>query len=527
MGLGLIIAVSRTRDDQCATTRMEGGKRRQLCVGIVLRLGQAARGYIEHDRRVLLVTAGGNQRFGGGQQLHTDAAAVGKRDEVVHEVLVVARHILVAVGGVDADIGKLRGVQHIQLHGGREGVFLAVHLHNDRRGDGGQLCRLGGIDPCQRQRAVRCKRVGVVVDRENLGAVGRIDHALDDGIVALAVMQGRRDGQFLSGQRSCGVCFHLVNAELQVLTDPHGRGNCQIAVRLGHADIVIGVIRTQLRSQNTLGELRRIVPCVGNLSGVDDQLHLRDGIGVIRIHDGDIEFQLLRDTLNDGAHGQVIDRVEQLEILVLGGVDAVVADGVVDALLGKALRQHDITGVVGIAPLALVVVLIVGRRKVPALVQSQRVLLVAGIVAACTDLTFAVANLDQMDTLVRRGAPIAEVHKVAEGVPGVVKLGDGVDALVAGEQLIIGLQARVARLVVQGGVVTRNDTLGDKGIYMSGAAGPCHFKAGDRKDIGMACIKLGDGILISRPALAAVLGGLIQIKQRVLGVGFAGLVKIV
>ena len=163
----------------------------------------------------------------------------------------------------------------------------------------------------------------------------------------------------------------------------------------------------------------------------------------------------------------------------------------------------------------------------PALVQRQGVLLIAGIVAAAANLAFAVAYLHQIDAAVGLGAPVAEIGEVAEGAARVVELGDGVNALGLGQQVIVGPHAGVSGLVVQRGVVAGDDTLGHKGVHVAGTARPGHLKAGDGDDVRVAGVEFGNGVLVGGPALLAVLGGLAQVIEGLLRVGFAGLVKVV
>src|SRR5699024_888767 len=96
----------------------------------------------------------------------------------------------------------------------------------------------------------------------------------------------------------------------------------------------------------------------------------------------DVDADILGDLGDNGAQQLAVEGVVDLQVLVLGGVDPPVADGLVDALLGEVIGQDNVAGVVGVAPLALVVVLIVGGSHVPALVQGHDVLLIAGVVAA-------------------------------------------------------------------------------------------------------------------------------------------------
>ena len=244
---------------------------------------------------------------------------------------------------------------------------------------------------------------------------------------------------------------------------------------------------------------------MGHLAGVDHHLHLGDGIRAVGIVNADLDVQLAGYCLNAGAHHEAVDGVAQFQVLILGGVHAQGADGVVDALLGKVIGEDDVTGVIGVAPLALMVILVVGGGQVPALIQRHDVLLIAGIVAAGADLTLAVTYLHHVHTAVDDGIPIAEILEVAEGGAGVVKLADGVCALGLAQQGVIGLHAGVIGLIIQGLIVAGDDAGGIEGVDMAGAAGPGHLEAADgHHAAGVVLVELGDGVLVGLPAVAGI-----------------------
>ena len=244
---------------------------------------------------------------------------------------------------------------------------------------------------------------------------------------------------------------------------------------------------------------------MGHLAGVDHHLHLGDGIRAVGIVNADLDVQLAGYCLNAGAHHEAVDGVAQFQVLILGGVHAQSADGVVDALLGKVIGEDDVTGVIGVAPLALMVILVVGGGQVPALIQRHDVLLIAGIVAAGADLALAVTHLHHVHAAVDDGIPIAEILEVAEGGAGVVKLADGVCALGLAQQGVIGLHAGVIGLIIQGFIVAGDDARGIEGVDMAGAAGPGHLEAADGHHVaGVVLVELGDGVLVGLPAVAGI-----------------------
>ena len=66
------------------------------------------------------------------------------------------------------------------------------------------------------------------------------------------------------------------------------------------------------------------------------------------------------------------------------------------------------------------VVLIISGCYMPALIKSHNIVFIAGIVAACTDLTFAVADFNHIYTGVDNAVPVSEIGEGAEGGAGVI-----------------------------------------------------------------------------------------------------------
>ena len=528
---GVILVVVRPAgEDHHAAIVVERLEGVQLVLGIGLRilLGrfQTAGRSRQDDGLVLGIAAGRDELLAGLQHDRAHGIFRGQLAEVAHGVLIVACNVFVVVRGVNADVDKLACVKHIERDVLGERVLLAVLLDHSRdlnSHDAG-LCR--GILEFHILRAACSQRDGIRHGADGFAADG-IGDGLDGSRLCLTVEERGGDGQFFVGDRGRRAAFSLGNAKLERFADPDGSGHGQIAVALGDADEVIGVLRRQFHADGALGEIRSTVPCIGDLAGVDDQLDLGDGIGAVGIVEGDLEVQLLRN-VNDGAHHVAVDRVVQFEVLVLGGVHTARSERCVDAVFGKVVGQDDVAGVVGVAPAALVVILVVGRGDVPALVERHDVLLVAGIIAACADLAFAVADFDHVHTGVNDRIPITEVNEVAERRARMVELADGVGALFLRQELVVGLQASILGLVVERRVVAGDNAGGVEGVDMAGTAGPRHFKARDGDHA--ACIfriERSDRVLIGFPGFLAVFRRLAHVVERALGVGCAGLVKVV
>ena len=528
---GVILVVVRpTGEDHHTAVVVERLEGVQLVLGIGLRilLGRfqtAGRGR-QDDGLVLGIAAGRDEFLAGLQRDCTHGIGRSQFAEVAHGVLIVACNVFVVVRGVNADVDKLACVKHIELDVLGERVLLAVLLDHSRDPDGHDAGFGRGILEFHILRAACSQRDGIRRGADGFAADG-IGDGLDGSFLRLTVKERGGDGQFFIGDRGRRAAFSLGNAKLERFADPDGSGHGQIAVALGDADEVIGVLRRQFHADGALGEICGTVPGIGDLAGVDDQLDLGDGIGAVGIVEGDLEVQLLGN-VDDGAHHVAVDRVVQIEVLVLGGVHTACSERCIDAGFGEVVGQDDVAGVVGVAPAALVVILVVGRGDVPALVERHDVLLVAGIIAACADLAFAVADFDHVHTGVNDSIPITEVNEVAERRARMVELADGIDALCLRQELVVGLQASILGLVVERRVVAGDDAGGVEGVDMAGATGPRHFKA--RNGDHAACIffiERSDRVLILIPEILARRAGKAHVIERALGVGCVGLVKVV
>ena len=431
------------------------------------------------------------------------------------------------MGGVDADIHQVVGVQHVQGNVLGEHILLAVLLQHH---GGGDLIDPGGVEGdviAQGQGAAGGNGAHIGGGGQDLTAHG-VGDGLDIGVGALAVEQGGGDGHGLAGDGGGGAAGHIGDAQLQGLAHPHGSGDRQVAVTLGDADVVVAVVGVQGHGQVAGGQDSGIVPGIGGLAGVDNDLHLGDGIAGVGVVDGNMDVQLLGDLGEAAAQEHAVDGVADLQVLVLGGVHTHGPQRVIDALLAEVVGEDHVAGVVGVAPAALVVILVVGGGQVPALIQRHGVILIAGIIAAGADLALAVAGLHHVHTAVDDGIPEGEVTEGAEGVAGVVELAEAVCALLLAQQSIVGAHTGIVGLVVQGGVVAGDDTGGIEGVDVAGAAGPGHLEARQsHQGTGVGLVEGGHGGTIAVPGLLAGGAGQAHVVQSALGVGGAGGVKVV
>ena len=504
----VLVVVAPAGQDNRSPGGVEGRQGCELLLavglGIGLGLSQAAAGGGEDEGLILGVGAGSDELLTGVQLDGTDTVVCGKIAEVAHAVLIVAGHILIIMRSVDADVDQGVGVQDIQADGLGEGVLVAALLHHGGDLHGKDPGGGGGILEGHIQGAALGEGIAGLIGADD-GAADAVGQGLDGGIAILTIEEGGGESQLLVGDGGGGTADHVGDAQLQALAHPHRGGDGQIAVFLGDTDEIVAVAGVQSGGELSAPELGGIVPGVGHLTGVGHHLHLGDGVGGVGIVDGDLDIQLIGDLGDAGAHHKPVDGVGQLQILILGGIHTQSADGLVDALLAEIVGEDNIPGIVGIAPLALVVILVVGGGQVPALIQRHDVLLIAGIVAAGADGTFAVTHLHHVHTAVDDGIPVVEILEVAEGGAGVVKLADGVCALGLAQQGVIGLHARIIGLIIQGLIVAGDDAGGIEGVDMAGAAGPGHLEAADgHHAAGVVLVELGDGVLVGLPAVVGI-----------------------
>ena len=503
------LAVGLGADDDVAAVLRIVLDRRQLVSGVNARAEVAA---VERngqdDHSVLLQGLVGE--FALLDEFRHDAVVRAVLDEVAHVVGVAAGNVEVAVAVVDTDLDQLFRLIDLLLHGSAALEFLVVVLAVEDD--------LDLLFACDRT---------LVLELEGLGAAGRDDglvlvdvDGLDDGLVALVVDQveddllelvfvigsvfnGRGDGLFLAddAQSSVGVD---VRGDRGGDADPDGSGAGDVAVSLSDLDVVVG-----------LGVLKLFVDLEGGAGrgvGLDRDAVLADDLDLAQLFavgignagdDGDL-VELRVTGVDDGTHDLFVQVVVDVEVLVLGRVHAALRHRAVDARLGEVVGQDDVTAGVGVAPLALVVILVVGRRDVPALGKALVVLGIARPVGAAADLAFAVADLDQAEDLVTHRGVAGVVVEGTEGRARMVELGNdrrvldilGADAFLnrvavdvqasvsVNHQVVVAVHAGVVGLVVQLAVVTGNNAPGVKGIGVAGAAGPRHLVAVGADEVG-------------------------------------------
>ena len=385
---------------------------RKLGIGVNPRIGlglsQTAGGGGEDECLVLGICAGSDEVSGGVQRNGAHAVLRCEVAEVAHGVFVVACNILVVVGCVDADVHELFCVLNIELKGLGEGVFVAALINDRSDGHGGDASLVGS--PLERYLKRAAGRNGVAgFVKTDAHAADGVRQSLDCRVGGLAVEHGGRQGKLLVRYGSGGAAHEAGDAELECFAYPNGSSDCKVTVSLGDANEVVAVAGSKLSCQKTCCEFVRIVPGVNDIAGVCNDLNLADGVGLVGIGHGDLDIKCLRNGGDGGAHHVAVDGVAELKVLVLGRVHASFADGLVNTLFAEVIGNDNITGVVCVAPSALVVILVVCRSDMPAFIKRHDVVLIAGIVAACAYLTFAVADLDHVDARVDNAVPVCKV----------------------------------------------------------------------------------------------------------------------
>ena len=529
-----LVVVAPAGDHDRASGRVEGRYRRYFSFRIGrIRVSQgvsvASAGRGKDYRLVLAVCVlTGRYQISAGVELHgADAVLHGKAAEVAHAVLVVSVYILVVMARVNAYVDQLGAVLHVYLYGAGEGVLLTIQLNDSLYA---HRLKLGGVRSEFELNSLACAGSDAdVFGRVLLHAVHREHHALGSGSAGLGVKEVRGDGQLLAGHGVGRVAGDGVDAELEHFADPNRRGDGQVAVCLRYADEVVAVISRNSGTQLAAG--RDAVPGVGHSAGVHHYLDLGYGVAVIRIVDRDLDVDVLAHCVRAqlAAHHVAVQGVAYLKVLVLGGVEAALPDGIKQPLLGERVRVDDVPGVVGVAPAALVVILVVGRGNVPALVKGHYVLLIARVVAAGPYLALAVADLDELDIAVEHRGVVGEVREVAEGRTRVVELVYGLNIISSSinKKLVIGLKPRVTCFVVQRLVVARDYTRGVEGVYMARPARPSHLVARQCYPVGAARVEVVYCVVVCRPLIGAFGGHLRRVIQRLRRVRSTGGVKVV
>ena len=315
------------------------------------------------------------------------------------------------------------------------------------------------------------------------------------------------------------------------LIHPDGSRYGGVLIALDHTDVVIGAGVRQLRVQLS-GVGGDGIRGVQNRAVLTDNLNLPDGVISIGVRQGDRNLHLaVGEVIDDAAHRHVVQRVDDGQVLVLGGVHPALGHGFVEAFLGEIVSQDHRAAGIGVAPLPLVVILVVGGGHMPATAERHIIVLIAREVAVGADRALAVAYFQQGHHFVPLGGPAGEAVEGAEGSAGMVELGVrntlGL-VLRLHQQVVIIQHAGVVGLVVQFGIVSGDDAGRVESIDVAGAAGPGHLKAAQGDLVsGMRGVKGSDGALVVRPRFCAVIRHLAGIVEGFGRIGCRRLIKVV
>ena len=382
------------------------------------------------------------------------------------------------MGAVHQNTGDQRGIGDVELEHSGKGVLGTTdgghqgHIHN------GLTCHVKGAGErnlCRSSRGQHAIASDFLdVHGVNHLTVHGIGHGLDGHIAAGVVVDLAGEVDRLATHHQLLIAHCAGDTGIDPLTSPHGSGNGDVLVGLSDAQIVVGVVvAVKGKGHSTVAAGQGLAGC--NQTTVDDYLYLGiAGVG------GVADLGLYSDPLlllgQDGAHSVAVERIQDGQIVVLGGVHPVVGNGIVNALISQVRGQHHTAGGVGVAPVTLVVVLVVCGGHMPPLVQSTGVVLIAGEVAAGANGSFAVAHLNEGDALIQCGGVERKVLEITKGGAGMVELGQrGTDLH---QHIIVVLIAfGAAGLIAELAVATAFKTWGVEGVDVTEPIRPSHLKA--------------------------------------------------
>ena len=297
----------------------------------------------------------------------------------------------------------------------------------------------GGHDPELRHAHIF---VGVregVVQRIHARHFSQVGNSFDQRVISikrqgfhgkihrLVIVQRHRQADFLAPDRGGRVRREAPDADVVIPVHPHGRGHGHISIRLGDAEIVVAVSAINGQFQHL--RRRSDIGAVNHLSAVGHHFHLADGLvrGVAQ-ENGDFRFLGLGE---DAAHDRAVQFIINGKVAVLGGVDPAVFHGGVQRFFRQILRQNHGARIACVAPLPVVVILVVGGRDVPALVQRQ-------IVISAVHHAVFPGHFQQGDCRVIFGTVVVEPLEIPVNVVRVVELADGTGD--GGQRLVVIFQ---------------------------------------------------------------------------------------
>ena len=325
--------------------------------------------------------------------VHRDALHLLRDAEAQAQCVLVGARILVhAAGHLDPEL------RHAQFRMGvGEGIVQRIHCrHRPRFGD----------SPYQ-------------------FAVGIKGQGFHSKIHRLVVEQRQPD--LLIPDRGEGIRREAPDANIVIPVHPHGRGHGHVPIRLGDTEIVVAASAGGGQFQH----LRRRFDILAHkhCPAVRHHLHIADGLirGVAQ-ENGDRRTLGLGD---DAAHDRTVQLIINGKVTVLRGVDPAVLHGSVQRFLRQTFRQYHSPRFAGVAPLPVVVILVVGGRDVPALVQRQ-------IIILAVHHAVLPGHFQQGDCRVILGAVVVEPLKIPMNGIRMVELADGTGD--GGQRLIVIFQ---------------------------------------------------------------------------------------
>ena len=292
------------------------------------------------------------------------------------------------------------------------------------------------------------------------------------------------DVDIVSFDRHSHIAGCIGDSCIYTLARPHRCGHCNLFVGLSNSQIIISVtcgkiIKFYCRAAAGKCLLRQ------RLASVYDNLHFGltggvCGVGYLRF---DINLVLL---VKDRAHCISVQGIQNGEIIVLCGVYTVVLHCVVNRILGKSVGEHNASCCVGIAPVAFVVVLIVGRRHVPSLIEGSCVIAVGREISRASDSSLAVSYLNQRHLIIDNRIIQCKIHEITERISRMVELGDGLRILIQG--IIVSFQYFIVVAFSVRLCISVFKSFRIKCIDMSRcSAGPGHLKPVDSYEIAFLC----------------------------------------
>ena len=235
-----------------------------------------------------------------------------------------------------------------------------------------------------RNRAVSIDYFACVLVREDKGTYQQI--------LLFIIEQFQIESLLFTGNGQIRCSSQAGNTNCLHLTEPNRSSDSNITIRLNDLNIVIVIGGRNAESNSVVAGSCLTCSCIAAIYNNGNCSACR----VSRINQSNRQVHSAANIrrIQNRTHNVAIQSVVDSQIVIFCCIDTVVTHCIVDIGLSQSVYQNNASAGIGIAPQALMVILVIRGCHMPALIQSAGIILVRGEITGRANRALAVTNLD-------------------------------------------------------------------------------------------------------------------------------------